>query len=184
MRAGLLRSGLHQTGRQHHNATVLPVLKQNLGNPTMRRTWTGVVLLFLLFLAALTQPPAATAEKDQPDFSRLVDEFFDDYFRHSPTAATAAGVHDFDHQLEDYSQAEVEARTIGLKRFAALLDRIDPDRLERDAAGDRELLMSHNRAKLLELEVIRHWERDPDRYGSGITESVFVIMSRKFASAE
>ncbi|MBI3462079.1 MAG: DUF885 family protein, partial [Planctomycetes bacterium] len=153
----------------------------------MKRTWIevmGVFGLFLCLLAAVARPQPASPQKDQADFNRLVDEFFDDHFRHSPTAATAAGVHDFDNQLEDYSQAEVEARIVGFKRFAALFDRIDPNRLERDTAGDRELVMSHIRAKLLELEVTRPWEKEPDRYGSGITQSVFVIMSRKFASAE
>src|SRR6185437_6459744 len=34
---------------------------------------------------------------------------------------------------------------------------------------------------LLELEDIRTWEKNPDRYSSGLTQSAFVIMSRKFA---
>ena len=43
---------------------------------------------------------------------------------------------------------------------------------------DRDLVLSNIRAGLLELETVRGWERNPDNYSSGITNSAFVIMSR------
>ena len=36
-------------------------------------------------------------------------------------------------------------------------------------------------ARLLSLENIRSWEKNPDLYSSGITNSIFVIMARTFA---
>jgi uncharacterized protein (DUF885 family) len=36
---------------------------------------------------------------------------------------------------------------------------------------------------LLELETIRDWEKNPDNYSSGITNSAFVLMERDFAPA-
>jgi uncharacterized protein (DUF885 family) len=50
--------------------------------------------------------------------------------------------------------------------------------------ADRELLLHEIDGRLLELEQMRGWEKNPDRYASRITYSVFLIMSRKFAPPE
>ncbi len=47
--------------------------------------------------------------------------------------------------------------------------------------ADRELLLAQIRGQLLTLEVIRPWEKNPDIYSSGVSNAMFVIMSRKFA---
>ncbi len=60
---------------------------------------------------------------------------------------------------------------------------IDPSALDASVAGDREILLNSIRSQLLSLEVIRNWEKNPDNYSSGITGSVFVMMSRNFAPA-
>jgi len=49
---------------------------------------------------------------------------------------------------------------------------------------DRALVLNYIHAALLELETVRGWERNPDNYSSGITNSAFVIMSRSFAPPE
>jgi uncharacterized protein (DUF885 family) len=51
-------------------------------------------------------------------------------------------------------------------------------------SADRDLVLSNIRANLLELETVRMWEKNPDIYSSGITNSAFVIMSRTFAPPE
>jgi uncharacterized protein (DUF885 family) len=108
----------------------------------------------------------------------LTDRFFDEYhFPNNPTAATAAGIHNYDGQIEDYSRAGVTARIAALKKFEGEFDRLP-------AGDDRDLVLSSIHASLLELETIRSWERNPDIYSSGISNSAFVIMSRTFAPPE
>ncbi len=107
-----------------------------------------------------------------------VDRFFDDvYFKFNPTAGTSAGFHQYDPQLEDYSKAAVDAQVHALraaeKQFSAL--REDPD---------RDLILNYIRATLLNLDQVRPWEKNPDFYSSGVTNSIFVIMSRTFAPAD
>jgi uncharacterized protein (DUF885 family) len=104
-----------------------------------------------------------------------VDRFFDDvYFKFNPTAGTSAGFHQYDTQLEDYSKAGVDAQRKALhaaeKEFAAL-----------PADPDRDLILNSIRATLLALEQVRGWENNPDNYSSGVTNSIYVIMSRTFA---
>ena len=107
--------------------------------------------------------------------AQQVDRFFDDvYFKFNPTTRTADGFHQYDSLLEDYSKAAITAQSHVLhaaeKEFSALPT--DPD---------RDLILNYIRATLLELEQVRGWERNPDNYSSGVTTSIFVIMSRTFA---
>ena len=59
-----------------------------------------------------------------------------------------------------------------------------PSALDAPVAADREILLNNIKSELLTLEVIRAWEKDPDKYSSGITNSAFVIMERPYASAD
>jgi len=117
-------------------------------------------------------------------FAFLADQYFTDvYFRFSPTAGTSAGLHQYDTQLEDYSAAGVQRQIAALGAYEAKFAAIDPAALDASVAGDREMLLNSIRSGLLTLEVIRPWEKNPDNYSSGITNSVFVIMSRNYAPA-
>jgi hypothetical protein len=108
----------------------------------------------------------------------LTNRFFDEYyFPFNPTAATSAGIHKYDDQLEDYSKAGNAARIAALKKFEAEFSKLPEE-------ADRDLVLSNIHASLLELENVRMWEKNPDLYSSGITSSAFVIMSRKFAPPE
>ncbi len=108
----------------------------------------------------------------------LSDRFFDKYwFPYNPTAATSAGIHTYDGRLEDYSKTGVAKRIAALKKFEAQFDK-------QPAGADRDLVLNSIRAALLDLEVIRNWEKNPDLYSSGISNSAFTIMSRTFAPPE
>jgi hypothetical protein len=108
----------------------------------------------------------------------VYDRFFDDYyFPFNPTTATSAGIHKYDEKLEDYSKAGIAKRVATLKKFESEFEKL-PD------SPDRDLVLSDIQAGLLELETVRGWERNPDNYSSGITNSAFVIMSRTFAPPE
>jgi uncharacterized protein (DUF885 family) len=116
-------------------------------------------------------------------FDTLVDEFFDNaYFRFRPTEGTQAGFHQYDTKFENYSRADwVDAQTAALKKYEAEIQKVNPATLDAYARGDREMLLAHIHATLLSLESIRFWEKNPDVYSSGITQSAFTIMSRQFA---
>ncbi len=119
--------------------------------------------------------PAAALSMHAQSLTQQIDHFFDDYyFKFYPSVATQTGIHKYDSQLEDYSRAGVEARVKSLhayeRQFAAL-----------PAAPDREIILAFIRAQLLELEQVRSWEKNPDIYSSGVSNSIFGIMARNFA---
>jgi uncharacterized protein (DUF885 family) len=137
-----------------------------------------VALLLLSTVFAVAQPAPAT------DFDKLVDQFFDGYFSFNPTQGTAAGFHQYDTKLEDYSQSAIEKEIAFWREHRDKFAKVNGSALTQEVQGDLALVSSTIDAALLELETIRMWERNPDRYASGITNSIFLIMSRNFASQD
>ncbi len=114
----------------------------------------------------------------------LVDHFFDEYYRFNPSAATSAGFHQYDTQLEDYSAASVQRYVAALHGFEVEVSAFPAAGLSREQAPDRDLVLATIRAALLDLETIRNYQRNPDNYTSTATNAVFVVMSRSFAPPE
>jgi uncharacterized protein (DUF885 family) len=127
----------------------------------------------------------ADASEKQAAWDKLADEYFDQiYFKFAPSAGTSAGLHQCDPLLEDYSRTEIDAEISALHAFEKRVETMDAAGLDETRAGDRELVLSNIRSALLTLETIRPWEKNPDTYSGGISNSVYVIMIRKFASPD
>ncbi len=138
--------------------------------------------------ATTSAAPAPLQKADTPDdkaFLQLADSYFDTYyFPTNPTMATADGLHAFDGKLEDYSRAGVEANIKTLQQWQAKVAAVDASKLGERVRGDRELVLNNIRSTLLTLQTIKPWQKNPDVYSSGITNSAFTLMERKFAPPE
>ncbi len=145
----------------------------------------ATVLLLSLMLTPAMSAQRIAADGAQQTFTALADQFFSQvYFKFSPTSGTQAGLHQYDSQLEDYSAAEVGREVAALHEYEKKVEAIDSSALDAPQAADRDILLNNIRSQLLSLEVIRGWEKDPDSYSSGITNSAFVIMERPYASTD
>jgi uncharacterized protein (DUF885 family) len=124
----------------------------------------------------------AEAEDSGVRFRALADQYFSDVaFHFGPTGATAVGFHQYDTKLEDYSRSAVDAQIAAAKEFAKKFDEFPAAGLDQSTQGDLAIMRANVHGTLLELETIRGWERNPDNYSSGITNSAFVLMERDFA---
>ena len=138
--------------------------------------------LHLVSGAACAEVPGGNANAA---FMRLADEFFDHYyFPTNPTTATLSGIHDYDTRLEDFSRAAIDRQIATLKDYLHRVEAVDVKTLDEQTRGDRELVLNYIRGTLLTLETIKPWQKNPDTYSSGITNSAFSILERKFASPE
>jgi len=126
----------------------------------------------------------AGSPKNPADFNRLVDNYFDFYFQFHPKEATAAGFHQYDSKLEDYSRASREGEISNLRTFGAEFDRLDPAKLPAESAGDLAFLQNTIKARLLELQSVQMWRKDPGLYVGDTTDSIFVLVKRSFAPPE
>ena len=145
------------------------------------RKLAATLLVFASSTAFLTAQHIS-ADGASQTFNFLTDQYFHDvYFKFSPTAGTAAGKHEYDTQLEDYSAAGVQKNVAALHDYEKKFMAIDPKALDAEPAADYQILLNSIRAALLQLEVVRGWEKNPDNYSSGVTGSIFTIMERPYA---
>ena len=153
----------------------------------MANRYVLILTLFIVigFLVSRAFPqsskaPASTAAA----FDKLVDEYFDFNFQFHPTSGTAAGFHQYDDRLEDYSSSAVDSEIAGWIRLQSKFDAFQKSLLPADEAADFDFLDSNIKSALLELQRVQTWRKDPDLYSSGVTNSIFLIMKRNFAPEE
>ena len=104
--------------------------------------------------------------------SHVTDEFLGCLHERSPTAASGDGVHAHDDRLEDLSRSAIEAHGRELGGFARRLDRISTRSLTAEEQLERRMLADHIRGRLLDLEDVRPWERDPRHYAELLATSL------------
>lgn len=122
-----------------------------------------------------------SSEGAEPEFARFVDAYFDARFEAHPVEGTAAGLHQYDARLEDFSRAAVEKRIAVLKDQLARLERFDRAKLDFDEAIDATFLDGKIRAELLDLETLQEWRRNPMPYAGLTGESIDLLIKRDFA---
>jgi uncharacterized protein (DUF885 family) len=153
----------------------------------MDRRTIGFASSFVVLLCAaltLVNNMCAESPNNPPEFDRLVDKYFDFHFQFHPKDATAAGFHQYDAKLEDYSRASRDAEAAQLRDFAPELARVDPAKLSAASADDLAFIQGNIKSRLLELETLQMWRKDPNLCVGDTTESIFVIIKRRFAPPE
>jgi len=149
-----------------------------------KSVFAGVLAVAASMGTGSVQAQKVSADGAAQTFGFVSDQFFSDlYFKFQPTIGTASGLHQYDTQLEDYSAAAIQRQIAALHEFEKKVEAIDGSALDAPAAGDRDILLNNIKSELLTLEIIRPWEKNPDTYSSGVTNSAFVIMERPYAPA-
>src|ERR1700743_3626229 len=140
--------------------------------------------LLLAFGGMMTATLAGHAQKldANANFRALADQYFEhSTFTYNPTQGTSAGLHQYDTKLENYSHATVDAQITTLLDFEKKFDDLPAFQMDQSTQADRQMVLNDIHSKLLTLQTIKPWEKNPDTYSSGITNSAFVLMERKFA---
>ncbi len=133
----------------------------------------------LVSLILLVSPAGAQ------EFDAVLEEYLSGYWRANPSrAATPAGVHAYDAQLEDLSAAAVEAEIQRNRAFLARFERLPAQSLAPAKRVDLEIALDRIRLELLELEERRSWKRHPQFYVSLAGEAVLGLVRREFTPAE
>ncbi|MBI5708781.1 MAG: DUF885 domain-containing protein [Candidatus Eisenbacteria bacterium] len=118
-------------------------------------------------------------------FSALSEEFVECSMRHDPVAATAAGIHDYDHLYPDDTPEGFGERAAWLRDLEQRLVASVPwEELPPEHRVDYALLRSRVASQRADLEEIRTAARDPVRYPQAALLGVFLLMARPFAPLE
>jgi len=151
----------------------------------VQKIFRTVALCGVLMAMNTTIPAQAqhvSADGAMQTFHVYTDQYFEEvYFHFAPTVGTAAGLHQYDSKLEDYSAAGLQREIAALHAWEKKLQGIDPSALDAPEAADYAILVNNIRGQLLMLEDVRMWEKNPDNYSSGVTNSIFVLMERDYA---
>jgi uncharacterized protein (DUF885 family) len=151
---------------------------------TIRRNGltTMAVVWVLLFLSS---PGRAMA--GNPEFDKLVDSYVASRFAYRPSDGTAAGLHEYDNQLEDLSRERARRRIEELNQYRQRLSTLKrrnypgQPKLSADDAIDLTFLEAQIEAELIDLAVIREWERNPMGYVMLPGNAVDLLIKRDFA---
>jgi uncharacterized protein (DUF885 family) len=132
-----------------------------------------------------TQPGAENLNAAQVALRTFVDAHFEEQFRRNPTFATRAGIHTYDAELRGFTAQERMENLAQLKaQLAALPQQVDRAALPPLDQADYDILENELRGRILDLEVVRNWERNPNTYLFTASGSVFQLINRDFAPLE
>jgi uncharacterized protein (DUF885 family) len=152
----------------------------------LTRPKTTALQFIILIIATFASGQVTPLKSASSPATELVNQYFNLYFQYHPSAGTAAGFHEYDTQLEDYSRAALEREAKSIRAFEPKLAAAlaTSQKLPQSDALDLRFLQSTIRSRLLEIETIRDWQNDPDPYASGPAYSLFLLIKRDFASQE
>src|SRR5690242_10516462 len=89
-----------------------------------------------ILLAAI----ACAGTRPASEFSRLVDDYLEEFSRHHPSIAAGNGLHAHDDRLEDFSADAIASEIAWLRSVRTKLDAIDARALTPDETVDRRIL--------------------------------------------
>ncbi|HYZ85603.1 MAG TPA: DUF885 family protein, partial [Bryobacteraceae bacterium] len=145
------------------------------------RKWP--LALILLSVACSHKEASAPEPASNPAFNAFIDDHFKLYFAMYPTNGTAAGLHEYDRQIENFEASRIQARINEIKGLLSKLDGLRGQKLSESNTIDAQLIDSQLRSELQDLEVIQSWKTNPMVYVGLPGAAVDGLMKRNFAPA-
>src|SRR4030095_2166655 len=170
-----------------HSPLVYGWLKRTRRRDTRIVALVVCALLLLVlnsYARSIMQKNESKSELAAAKFPRLVSEYLQDLHSRHPSSAASSGLHTWDAQLEDYSPTAIAAECSAIRAFQARLEKIPPLELRLSDTIDYQILSSNMNARLLELEQIKNYERDPKVYNDPIATGLLQLVMFGSAPAE
>jgi uncharacterized protein (DUF885 family) len=117
-------------------------------------------------------------------FTKFVDKYLDDFYRHHPTAASYDGVHTYDDTLEHLRANDGTDEMAMLKQLEQELAGIDPKQLNLSSRLDYQLVESNIQFRRLDLDRIRSWQKNPQIYSDIISDGLRWVALYEYDTAE
>jgi len=117
-------------------------------------------------------------------FTHFVDNFLDRFGAFHPSIAAGNGLHAHDGALEDLSAASISTELKWLKESRAALAAMDPSGLTPDERVDRRILAGIVDGWILDLDVVRTWQRNPMIYVAALSDGLHDLITMESAPTE
>ena len=156
---------MHRVARRALRKALLPII--------------GVAAFSMTF-AAVADVPSVTSGT----FNSFVDEYLDHFGRFHPSIAAGNGLHRHDGELEDFSAVSIAKELRWLHATRNALDKFADRSLTPDEQVDRRILMGIVDGWILDLEVVRSWQRNPMIYVAALSDGLHDLITMESQSAE
>ncbi|UCG91369.1 MAG: DUF885 domain-containing protein [candidate division WOR-3 bacterium] len=117
-------------------------------------------------------------------FDRFVEEYLEFLWKSSPVRATYAGIHTYDHELDNVDRDFLEEINKKHKEYLRKLEKTEKKGLTDDEYVDWQLLKNSLESEIKSFEEIRFWEKQPFVYAEICIDSLFLLFLREFAPIE
>jgi uncharacterized protein (DUF885 family) len=122
------------------------------------------------------------AEREGAELHALAQRYYAARFDFNPSDATDTGIHDRDSKLEDYSDLRLQFEHVSLRAFMdTLTTKIDTTVLTPDDRVDYQLLRRDAEQRLMAMEELKVYERNPDLYHATASNAIYSLIKRNFA---
>lgn len=143
------------------------------------------LLCILVFTLGSIGLLSAQQNKEDQKFQKTLDKYFDALWKFYPTAATMAGFHKYNKNLEDLDKKDIEKRHEELdalnREFVA---DIDKSALSQEVQIEHEMIINSLSLELTKHEMTLPWAYNPLFYNDIFLNSVRSLMTGTFGSAE
>jgi uncharacterized protein (DUF885 family) len=118
------------------------------------------------------------------DFGKLVEEILESFWKSSPFAATYAGIHKYDHDLDNVDRDYLITVNKERKGFLNQLRKLDESALSSEELIDWELLKNFLESNIKDFEELRYWQTNAAEYANLGVDALHILLLREFAPIE
>lgn len=123
---------------------------------------TAILLFALSFVVISTTQLYSQQNAEDKKFQKLLDSYFDAYWKFFPTAATLAGFDKYNDKLEDFRERAIEKRRDEMDAFnKEIVVDINSQRLSPDFYIDHALIINALDIDVMQHEMLVPWDYNP-----------------------
>jgi len=123
---------------------------------------TAILLIMLIFAVMSTTQLFSQQNAEDEKFQKLLDSYFDAYWKFYPTAATLAGFNEYNDKLEDFREKAIEKRRDEMDAFnKEIVVDINSQNLSPDFFIDHALIVNALDIDVMQHEMLVPWEYNP-----------------------
>ncbi len=122
--------------------------------------------------------------EDRKKLEKLIEGYFKKEDIHSPTSATAIGIHKYDGELEDFSQSGIQKMKNTLQEDEKALENINYENLDQEGKIKYHLIKARMKQSRRFFDKMKTLEKDPAFYAEVAIQSLFLLIMRDYAPLE
>lgn len=144
-----------------------------------------IPLLTLCIILLSSSLVISQQNKEDEKFQKVLDSYFDEFWKFYPTMGTLMGYHKYDNKLEDFSKKNIEKRHEVLDTFNQdFVAKVDRFKMNPDLQIDHEIMIDALDLELFNHEGLLPWEYNPIFYNDIFNHCIRSLLTQEFAPLE